>query len=176
MPWSDTVFTVSPFCFLIIYPINVTDMSTTLSTIGMSLEAAAASEVIAYYQYSVVTGVLRQFGHDHVADEFMRIAKDELDDHYLSLLGRMSAISHVPSRLFNMSNLVGGLSPCAYDAPVAVDNLPYLIDQNIGAEECAITVYTDLLSLPDIDSETYDVVSGILEDEKTHKLDLEKLL
>ena len=151
-------------------------MDSSVLRIGQALEEAAASEIVAYYQYSVVTGVLRQLGHDHVADEFMRIAKDELDDHYLSLLGRMSTISYIPSRLFNMSNLVGGLSPCAYDAPVAVDNLSYLIGQNIGAEECAIAVYTDILSLPDIDSETYDVVSGILEDEKTHKLDLEKLL
>lgn len=151
-------------------------MSTSLSTIGMSLEAAAASEVIAYYQYSVVTGVLRQLGHDHVADEFMRIAKDELDDHYLGLLGRMGELGYIPTRLFNVASVSNGLSPCAYAAPVAVEDLAYTLQQNIDAEACAIEVYSSILALPELDQDTRELVEGIKADEEEHKADLTKLL
>lgn len=151
-------------------------MDSSVLRIGQALEEAAASEIVAYYQYSVVTGALRQQGHGDVADEFLRIAKDELDDHYLGLLGRMCELGYIPTRLFNIDSVSNGLSPCAYAAPVAVEDLAYTLQQNIEAEACAIEVYSSILALPELDQATRELVEGIKVDEEEHKADLTKLL
>lgn len=151
-------------------------MDSSVLRIGQALEEAAASEIVAYYQYSVVTGALRQLGHGDVADEFLRIAKDELDDHYLGLLGRMGELGYIPTRLFNIDSVSNGLSPCAYAAPVAVEDLAYTLQQNLDAEVCAIEVYSSILALPELDQATRELVEGIKADEEEHKADLAKLL
>ena len=67
------------------------------------------------------------------------------------------------------------LSPCRYDAPedpyVAV-----LLDQNIAGEQCAISVYKNLMDVTkDKDMVTYNMALTILEQEVEHEEDLQSL-
>ena len=69
-----------------------------------------------------------------------------------------------------------GLSPCAYDAPedpyVAV-----LLAQNIAGEQCAISVYKNLMDVTkDKDMVTYNMALTILQQEVEHEEDLQALL
>jgi bacterioferritin len=66
-------------------------------------------------------------------------------------------------------------SPCKYDAPddtyVAV-----LLDQNIAGEQCAISVYKQLMdTTKDKDVVTYNLALTILEQEVEHEEDLQSL-
>jgi bacterioferritin len=67
------------------------------------------------------------------------------------------------------------LSPCKYDAPID----PYvavLLDQNIAGEQCAISVYKNLMDVTkDKDMVTYNMALTILEQEVEHEEDLQSL-
>lgn len=136
-----------------------------------TLNAAYASEWLAYYQYWLGAKLIKGPMKDAVAAELTLHATEELN-HATLLAGRIVQLGGTPvvdpRRWFD-------LSPCAYDAPedpyVAV-----LLDQNIAGEQCAIGVYNDLMAgTKDKDMVTYNMALTILEQEVEHEEDLQSL-
>ena len=135
------------------------------------LNAAYASEWLAYYQYWLGAKVIKGPMKDAVAAELNLHAAEELN-HAVLLAGRIVQLGGTPvtdpKRWFE-------LSPCAYDAPedpyVAV-----LLDQNVGGEQCAIDTYKRLMDVTkDKDMVTYNMALTILQQEVEHEEDLQSL-
>src|SRR5512135_486730 len=135
------------------------------------LDAAFASEWLAYYQYWLGAKVIKGPMKDAVAAELNLHATEELN-HAVMLVMRIVQLGGIPvtdpKRWFD-------LSPCAYDAPgdpyVAV-----LLDQNIAGEQCAISTYKSLMDVTkDKDMVTYNMALSILQQEVEHEEDLQSL-
>lgn len=135
------------------------------------LNAAYASEWLAYYQYWLGAKVIKGPMKDAVAGELNLHATEELA-HATLLATRIIQLGGTPvldPRQWFVE------SPCAYDAPqdpyVAV-----ILDENIAGEQCAITTYTQLMDVTkDKDMVTYNMALTILEDEIEHEEDLQSL-
>jgi bacterioferritin len=135
------------------------------------LNAAYASEWLAYYQYWLGAKIIKGPMKDAVAAELNLHATEELN-HAVLLSGRIIQLGGTPvadpKSWFT-------LSPCAYDAP----DDPYvavLLDQNIAGEQCAITTYKQLMdTTKDKDMVTYNLALTILEQEVEHEEDLQSL-
>jgi bacterioferritin len=135
------------------------------------LNAAYASEWLAYYQYWLGAKVIKGPMKDAVAAELTLHATEELN-HATLLSGRIIQLGGTP---------VTGprqwleQSPCKYDAP----DDPYvavLLDQNIAGEQCAISAYKQLMdTTKDKDMVTYNLALTILEQEVEHEEDLQSL-
>lgn len=135
------------------------------------LNAAYASEWLAYYQYWLGAKLIKGPMKDAVAAELTLHATEELN-HATLLSGRILQLGGTPvvdpRRWFE-------LSPCAYDAP-ADPYVAVLLDQNIAGEQCAIGVYNDLMAATkDKDMVTYNLALTILEQEVEHEEDLQSL-
>jgi len=135
------------------------------------LDAAYASEWLAYYQYWLGAKLIKGPMKDAVAAELNLHATEELA-HANLLAGRIIQLGGTPvtdpKRWFS-------LSPCAYDPPddayVAV-----LLDENIAGEQCAISTYKRLMdATKDKDMITYNLALQILEQEVEHEEDLQSL-
>ncbi len=135
------------------------------------LNAAYASEWLAYYQYWLGAKLIKGPMKDAVAGELNLHATEELA-HATQLAGRIIQLGGTPTldpkEWFS-------LSPCPYDAPgdpyVAV-----ILDQNIAGEQCAITTYKNLMDVTkDKDMVTYNMALSILEQEVEHEEDLQSL-
>lgn len=135
------------------------------------LNAAYASEWLAYYQYWLGAKVIKGPMKDAVAAELNLHATEELG-HALLLAGRIIQIGGTPVLT---PQAWSALSPCSYDAPED----PYvvtLLDQNIAGEQCAITTYKALMdATKDRDMVTYNMALTILEQEVEHEEDLQGL-
>jgi bacterioferritin len=135
------------------------------------LDAAYASEWLAYYQYWLGAKLIKGPMKDAVAAELNLHATEELA-HANLLAGRIIQLGGTPvtdpKRWFS-------LSPCAYDAP----DDPYvavLLDENIAGEQCAISTYKRLMdATKDKDMITYNLALQILEQEVEHEEDLQSL-
>lgn len=135
------------------------------------LNAAYASEWLAYYQYWLGAKVIKGPMKDAVAGELTLHATEELA-HATLLATRIIQLGGTPvldPRQWFVE------SPCAYDAPqdpyVAV-----ILDENIAGEQCAITTYKQLMDITkDKDMVTYNMALTILEDEIEHEEDLQSL-
>jgi bacterioferritin len=135
------------------------------------LNAAYASEWLAYYQYWLGAKLVRGPMKDAVAAELTLHATEELN-HATLLSGRILQLGGTPvpdpRRWFTES-------PCAYDAP----DDPYvgtILDQNIAGEQCAIDAYKQLMDVTkDKDMVTYNLALTILEQEVEHEEDLQSL-
>mgnify|MGYP001563011131 CR=1 FL=1 len=135
------------------------------------LNAAYASEWLAYYQYWLGAKLIKGPMKDAVAAELYLHASEELN-HAVLLAGRIIQLGGTPvldpKAWFD-------LSPCAYDAP----GDPYvtvILDQNIAGEQCAITSYKQLMdTTKDKDMVTYNLALTILEQEVEHEEDLQSL-
>jgi len=136
------------------------------------LQKAYADEWLAYYQYWIGAKVVKGPMKDAVMTELMEHAADELRHadmvaERIIQLGDNPALH--PKQWYDMTN-------CGYDAPEDADVRP-LLDQNIKGEQCAITVYNDLLKFTrDRDPVTYNMVLQILQDEVEHEEDLQSLM
>jgi len=135
------------------------------------LNAAYASEWLAYYQYWLGAKVIKGPMKDAVAAELTLHATEELN-HANLLATRIIQLGGTP-----ITDPKGWFeaSPCAYDAPedpyVAV-----LLDQNIAGEQCAIDAYKHLMDVTkDKDMVTYNLALTILEQEIEHEEDLQSL-
>jgi bacterioferritin len=135
------------------------------------LNAAYASEWLAYYQYWLGAKVIKGPMKDAVVAELNLHATEELA-HATLLAGRILQLGGTP-----VTSPQGWLeqSPCAYDAPedpyVAV-----LLDQNIAGEQCAISTYQHLMDVTQgKDMITYNLALGILAQEVEHEEDLQGL-
>jgi bacterioferritin len=146
--------------------------------IGMDIEkllkmlnAAYASEWLAYYQYWLGAKLLKGPMKDAVAGELDLHATEELN-HALMVATRIIQLGGTPVLA---PEGWAKMSPCTYDAPedpyVAV-----LLDQNIAGEQCAITTYKNLMdATKDKDMVTYNMALTILEQEVEHEEDLQSL-
>ena len=135
------------------------------------LNAAYASEWLAYYQYWLGAKVIKGPMKDAVAAELNLHATEELN-HALLLVGRINQLGGTPvtspAQWFE-------LSPCAYDAPTD-PFVGILLDQNIAGEQCAINTYKALMdTTKDKDMVTYNLALTILEQEVEHEEDLQSL-
>jgi len=136
------------------------------------LNKALADEWLAYYQYwvgaKVVAGPMRR----EVEAELIEHAGDELI-HAEMLADRIIQLGGTPilkpEGWYKKTN-------CGYEAPED-PSVMKILDQNIGAEQCAIDVYKKLLDMVEgKDSITYRIVDEILGDEVEHEEDLEALV
>jgi len=135
------------------------------------LNRAYASEWLAYYQYWLGAKLVKGPMKDSVAAELNLHATEELN-HAVLVSNRIIQLGGVP--VANPKDWFG-LSPCTYDAP----NDPYvavLLDQNIAGEQCAISVYKELMDVTkDKDMVTYNIALSILQQEVEHEEDLQSL-
>lgn len=134
------------------------------------LEAAAASEVLAWYQYVVVAPYL--VGRPErlaISERFNHNASDELGDHFSKLQARMSELGYVPRAMFDIKAL-DSLSPCPYSVPESEAALRVLLLQNIELEECAIRTYQSIIDVCSggVDSTTERLAKDIQSDEWEH--------
>ena len=106
------------------------------------LNEAYASEWLAYYQYWLGAKIIKGPMKDAVAAELNLHATEELN-HAVLVSTRIIQLGGTPVLT---PDGWGQVSPCKYDAPedpyVAV-----LLDQNIGAEQCAINTYKGLMDV-----------------------------
>ena len=135
------------------------------------LNAAYASEWLAYYQYWLGAKLIKGPMKDAVAAELTLHATEELN-HATLLSGRIIQLGGTPildpKDWFNQS-------PCAYDAPTD-SYVSVLLDQNIAGEQCAIDTYKKLMdATKDKDMVTYNMALTILEQEVEHEEDLQSL-
>ncbi len=135
------------------------------------LNAAYASEWLAYYQYWLGAKVIKGPMKDAVASELTLHAGEELN-HAVLVSNRIIQLGGTPS--LSPKDWLEQ-SPCRYDAP----SDPYvavLLDQNIVGEQCAINTYKALMDATrDKDPLTYNILIGILEQEVEHEEDLQNL-
>lgn len=135
------------------------------------LNRAYASEWLAYYQYWLGAKVIKGPMKDAVAAELTLHATEELN-HAVLLTDRIMQLGGTP--VLDPKEWFP-LSPCAYDAP----RDPYvgaLLDQNIAGEQCAISLYKNLMdATKDKDMVTYTTALTILQQEVEHEEDLQSL-
>jgi bacterioferritin len=135
------------------------------------LNAAYASEWLAYYQYWLGARLIKGPMKDAVAAELTLHAAEELN-HATLLSGRIIQLGGTPvpdPRQWFAE------SPCAYDSP-ADPYVAVVLDQNIAGEQCAITTYQRLMDVTkDKDMVTYNLALTILEQEVEHEEDLQSL-
>ena len=136
------------------------------------LNKAYADEWLAYYQYWVGSQIVEGPMRADAVSEFQGHAADELK-HATMISNRIIQLGGKPL-----------LSPqewykeatCGYKIP-SDSFVKRIIEQNLDGEQCAITVYNDLLeTVKGVDTMTYYMVEGILKDELEHEQDLENLL
>jgi bacterioferritin len=145
------------------------------------LKRAVADEWLAHFQYWAGAQVsvlpLDPFTakdymqHANMVRELVQHAQDEYD-HATALGARISELKSRPPLTFRevMTNHF-----CGYMAPL--NPSPFrILDQNIEGESCAIKFYTELSDkVKDFDPATFKVLQPILEKEKEHKADLQKV-
>lgn len=135
------------------------------------LRKAYADEWLAYYQYWVGAKVAKGPMKEAVIAEMEQHATEELN-HALLLTERIIQLGGMP---VTSPQEWSKLTNCGYDAP----DDPFvktLLDQNIKAEQCAITVYKKLLDRTrESDPVTYNIVLQIIEQEVEHEEDLQAL-
>lgn len=135
------------------------------------LNHAYCDEWLAYYQYFIEAKVIKGLMKDTVISELTLHAADELR-HATLISNRIIQLGGTPilhpGEWLKHSN-------CGYDAPENPD-VRTILHQAIKGEQCAITVYSNLLEvLREKDIVTYDIVSQILADEVEHEEDLQSL-
>ena len=148
------------------------------SIIGMDIEElltilnrAFADEWLAYYQYWLGAKLAKGPMKEGVMAELMQHATDELR-HADMVSNRILQLGGTPittpAQWLDMTN-------CGYDAPED-GHVVKLLEQNIKGEQCAITVYNEMMRITkDADPVTYNMALQIIEDEVEHEEDLQAL-
>lgn len=135
------------------------------------LNKAFADEWLAYYQYWLDAKISKGPMKDAVNAELLQHSLDELRHadmvamRIIQLGG--TPLTH-PAKWLKETN-------CGYNEPLD----PYvanILDQNIEGEQCAISVYRQLMdATKDADPVTWNMALQILQDEVTHEEDLQAL-
>lgn len=136
------------------------------------LQKAFADEWLAYYQYWIGAKVVKGPMREALIAELVEHADDELR-HADMIANRLVQLGEdpllKPEDWYEHTN-------CGYDAPEDSFVKP-VIEQNIKGEQCAISVYQNMLDFTkDKDPITYNIALQILEDEVDHEEDLQSLL
>ncbi len=135
------------------------------------LNRAFADEWLAYYQYWLGAKLVKGPMKDAVASELLLHATEELS-HADMLALRIIQLGGVPllkpEEWYKQTH-------CGYDAPED-PFVRVILEQNIKGEQCAISVYQNLLQIvKDKDPVTYNIVLTILQQEVEHEEDLQSL-
>lgn len=136
------------------------------------LKKAFADEWLAYYQYWMGAKIVKGPMKGEVSAELLQHSADELR-HAGLVADRIIQLGDTPvtkpEDWYTWTN-------CGYESP----DDPFvktLLTQNIKGEQCAISVYNDLLNFTkDRDPVTYNMVLTILQDEIEHEEDLQALM
>lgn len=136
------------------------------------LNQAFADEWLAYYQYWIGAKVAKGPMKDAIIAELLQHATEELT-HADLVANRIIQLGGTPLTSpkvwFDWSN-------CGYEAPDD-PHVRTLLEQNIQAEQCAISVYDRLMKLTaGKDPLTYNIALRIIEQEVEHEEDLQALL
>ncbi len=136
------------------------------------LRKAYSDEWLAYYQYWTGAKVAKGPMKDAVIAELELHATEELN-HALLVTERIIQLGGEPVAdprdWFKLTN-------CAYEAPTD-PFVKTLLEQNIRGEQCAISVYNDIMEMTrDKDPVTYNIALQIIEQEVEHEEDLQSLL
>ena len=135
------------------------------------LNKAYADEWFAYYQYWLGAKVAMGIPREAVVAELIQHAADELR-HAGMLADRIIQLGGTP--LLEPQDWYTHTN-CAYDKPDNPD-VRVLLEQNIKGEQCAISVYKNLMDYTkDKDPVTYDIALQIITDEIEHEEDLEAI-
>ena len=146
-------------------------LGSNLDAVIERLNKAYADEWLAYYQYWLGAKLAAGPMKEAVIAELMQHAQDELRHadmvaNRIIQLGATPALT--PKRWYELSG-------CGYEAPED-PSVTALLAQNIGGEQCAISVYSELARFTrDTDPVTYNMVVQILSDEVEHEEDLQSL-
>lgn len=136
------------------------------------LNKALADEWLAHYQYWVGAKVVAGPMKDALITELLEHATQEME-HAELLADRIDQLGGTPiltpAEWFKLTN-------CEYEPPE--DNyVQSVIEQNIRGEQCAISVYDELMKKTrDADQVTYNIATHIIEQEIEHEQDLQGLL
>ncbi len=135
------------------------------------LNKAFADEWLAYYQYWIGAKVAVGVPREAVVAELNQHATDELR-HAGMVADRITQLGGtpilIPQEWYDHTN-------CGYDAPTKPD-VRSLLDQNIKGEQCAISVYKQIMDFTrDKDAVTYEMALQIMTDEIEHEEDLENI-
>lgn len=136
------------------------------------LRKAYSDEWLAYYQYWTGAKIAKGPMKDAVIAELELHATEELN-HALLVTERIIQLGGEPVAdprdWFKLTN-------CAYEAPTD-PFVKTLLEQNIRGEQCAISVYNDIMEMTrDKDPVTYNIALQIIEQEVEHEEDLQSLL
>lgn len=136
------------------------------------LNKAFADEWLAYYQYWIGAKVAKGPMKDAIIAELNLHATEELG-HANLVANRIIQLGGTP---LTTPKLWFDWTNCGYEAPED----PFvrkLLQQNIHAEQCAISVYDTLMKMTaGKDPVTYNIALTILEQEVEHEEDLQALL
>lgn len=136
------------------------------------LNKALSDEWLAYYQYWVGAKIVQGPLRGQAEAELLEHSQDELR-HAEMVSDRIIKLGGTPvlkpEDWYKLTN-------CGYDAPED----PYIeeiLKQNIKGEQCAISVYKDLVDMTEgKDQITYNMALQIMQDEVEHEDDLEAIL
>lgn len=136
------------------------------------LNKALSDEWLAYYQYWIGAKIAVGVPRAEVVDELQEHASEELE-HAEKLADRIVQLGGTPVL---DPKMWFELASCRY-APPKKPDLASVLEQNILAERCAISVYHDLIEYTrGKDLITYQMLLKIYKDEIDHEDDLENLL
>lgn len=143
-----------------------------IDELRMLLNKALADEWLAHYQYWVGAKVVAGPMKDAVIAELTQHAMEEMQhaelvSDRLIQLGGTPVLT--PADWFKLTN-------CEYEPP-ADPFVQAVLEQNIRGEQCAISVYNELMKKTrDTDQITYNIALQIIEQEIEHEQDLQDLL
>jgi bacterioferritin len=133
-----------------------------------SLESLAAEEIMAGYQYQVVSPYLAGMEREAISEFLSKTATDEVDDHFKRLQQRMAELGYVPRSLF-LFDEVSRLSRCEYVVVRSLSDLAPLMDSYVASEQCAIDHYQEFLNrYGSDDAVTRRMIEEIMADEWEH--------
>lgn len=135
------------------------------------MNQALADEWLAHYQYWLGAKVISGPTKEAIVKELVEHSEDELR-HAGMLADRILELGGVP--LMSPEEWLEA-SGCGYEAPEDSCSAA-ILEQNIEGEACAIDTYKALAQVTkERDAKSHQMFTEILEDEKEHKEDLEKL-
>lgn len=135
------------------------------------LNKAFADEWLAYYQYWIGGQIAQGALSRAIVPQFFEHAEDE-KRHAGMLSKRILELGGIP--LINPQAWSVNCN-CPYAEP-SNRHVRTLLEQNISAERCAVTVYKNLCDISHtVDIITYNMASSILADEVEHEDELQTL-
>lgn len=141
------------------------------------LESLFAEEIIAWYQYLIISEFLAGPERTNIKEKYLKFAKDEYEDHALKLLKRIDELNGKPVSVMSIDRLndiaqYKAFTPSENECMVEVS-----LQHNIEAELAAIEHYKAVEEKTrGIDVITNRIMKEILADEQEHLTELSSLM